>query len=65
MPISNVALADTHNGTADALVPAFQSFTTNTGSTNTGNTITVLQPGDVAIYTASYTVTQNDIDTRQ
>lgn len=65
VPISNVALADTHNGTAGALVPAFQSFTTNTGSTNTGNTITVLQPGDVAIYTASYTVTQNDIDTRQ
>jgi hypothetical protein len=65
VPISNVALADTHNGTAGALVPAFQSFTTNTGSTNTGNTITILQPGDVAIYTASYTVTQNDIDTRQ
>ena len=65
VPISNVALADTHNGAAGALVPAFQSFTTNTGSTNTGNTITVLQPGDVAIYTASYTVTQNDIDTRQ
>ncbi len=65
VPISNVALADTHNGAAGALVPTFQSFITNTGSTNTGNTITVLQPGDVAIYTAVYTVTQNDIDTRQ
>ena len=65
VPLTNVALADTHNGTAGALVPAFQSFSTNTGSTNTGNTITLLQPGDVAVYTASYTVTQNDIDTRQ
>lgn len=65
VPLTNVALADTHNGIPGALVPAFQSFTTNTGSTNTGNLINVLQPGDVATYTASYTVTQNDIDTRQ
>lgn len=65
VPITNVTLTDTHNGVSGALVPAFQSFTTNTGSTNTGNTITVLQPGDVAVFTASYTVTQADVDTRQ
>jgi cytochrome c oxidase assembly protein Cox11 len=65
VPISSVTLADTHNGVAGALTPAFQSFTTNTGSTNTGNTINVLQPGDVAVYTATYTVTQTDVDTRQ
>lgn len=65
VPLTNVTLADTHNGIPGALVPAFVTFTTNTGSTNTGNTINVLQPGDVATYTASYTVTQNDIDTRQ
>lgn len=65
VPITNVTLADTHNGIPGALVPAFQSFTTNTGSTNSGNTITLLQPGDVAVFTANYTVTQNDVDTRQ
>lgn len=65
VPITNVTLADTHNGIPGSLVPAFQSFTTNTGSTNTGNTINVLQPGNVAVFTATYTVTQNDVDTRQ
>jgi uncharacterized repeat protein (TIGR01451 family) len=65
VPINAITLADTHNGIAGALTPAFQSFTTNTGSTNTGNTINVLQPGDVAVYTATYTVTQTDVDTRQ
>lgn len=65
VPITNITLADTHNGVPGALVPAFGSFTTNTGSTNTGNTIDVLQPGDVAVYTATYTVTQADVDTRQ
>lgn len=65
VPINNVTLADTHNGVPGALTPAFQSFTINTGSTNAGNTITVLQAGDVAVFTATYTVTQNDVDTRQ
>jgi uncharacterized repeat protein (TIGR01451 family) len=64
-PLTNITLADTHNGIPGSLTPAFGSFTTNTGSTNTGNTITLLQPGDVAVYTATYTVTQADIDNRQ
>jgi uncharacterized repeat protein (TIGR01451 family) len=64
-PITNVTLSDTHNGVVGGLVPVFQSFTVNTGSTNTGNTITSLKPGDVAKYTATYTVTQADIDNRQ
>ena len=63
--ITNVTLADTHNGVAGALTPAFTSWTTQNGSTNTGNTITVLTAGAVAVYKATYTVTQNDIDNRQ
>jgi hypothetical protein len=65
VPLTAIALSDTHNGVLNALTPAFQSFTTNTGSTNSGNTITLLQPGDVAVFTAPYTVKQIDIDTRQ
>ena len=65
VPISGITLSDEHKGVVGALTPAFSSFTTNTGSTNSGNTITVLQPGDVAVYTATYTVTQTDVDTLQ
>jgi uncharacterized repeat protein (TIGR01451 family) len=66
-PITNINLSDTHNGIVGGLVPAFSSFTTNVGglSTNSGNTITKLMPGDVAKYTAQYTVTQADVDNRQ
>lgn len=68
VPITNITLADTHNGnngTPGFLTPVFQSFTAGTGSTNTGNTITLLVPGGVAVYTATYTVTQSDVDTLQ
>jgi uncharacterized repeat protein (TIGR01451 family) len=66
-PITGITLADTHNGVVNGLIPVFQSFITNAGglSTNSGNTITKLMPGDVAKYTANYTVTQADIDNRQ
>ena len=65
VPISGITLSDEHKGVVGALTPAFSSFTTNTGSTNSGNTITVLQPGDVAVYTATYVVTQSDVDNLQ
>ncbi len=65
VPITGVTLSDEHKGVVGALTPAFGSFTTNTGSTNTGNTITLLQPGDVAVYTATYVVTQDDVDNLQ
>ncbi|MFZ1814769.1 MAG: hypothetical protein WBO55_16110 [Rhizobiaceae bacterium] len=66
--ITNITVSDTHKGIPGALVPVFQSFTINNGngigsfSTNSGNTITVLYPGDQATYTATYTVTQDDVD---
>ena len=64
-PVTNINLADTHNGVAGALVPAFVSFNVGNTSTHTGNTINLLSAGDTATYTATYTVTQNDVDTRQ
>jgi uncharacterized repeat protein (TIGR01451 family) len=65
VPITDVTLADTHKGVLNALTPTFVSWITDTGSTNTGNTIDVLAPGDEAEYTATYTVTQADVDTLQ
>ncbi len=65
VPITNVTLSDTHKGVLNALTPTFASWITDTGSSNTGNTIDVLAPGDEAEYTATYTVTQSDVDTLQ
>jgi uncharacterized repeat protein (TIGR01451 family) len=68
VPLTAITLGDVHNGNngvPGTLTPVFQSFTVNTGSTNTGNTINTLQPGDEAIYTATYVVRQADIDNRQ
>jgi uncharacterized repeat protein (TIGR01451 family) len=65
VPITNVTLHDTHKGVLDALTPAFGSWVTQTTSTVSGNTITLLAPGDEAEFTATYIVTQNDVDTLQ
>jgi uncharacterized repeat protein (TIGR01451 family) len=65
VPINNVTLTDTHKGVVNALTPTFSSWITDTGSTNTGNTINVLAPGDEAEFLATYTVTQSDVDTLQ
>ena len=64
-PVNNITLADTHNSVPGALVPGFIAFNAGNTSTHTGNTINSLSPGDFATYTATYTVTQNDVDTRQ
>ena len=67
--VSNIQLHDTHNGVLDGLIPAFSSFTTDTGSAMgtgpTANTIVTFKPGDVAEFTATYIVTQADVDNRQ
>ncbi len=68
VPLTTVTLSDVHNGNngvPGTLAPAFQNFTINTGSTNTGNTINTLQPGDEAIFTATYVVKQSDINNLQ
>jgi uncharacterized repeat protein (TIGR01451 family) len=65
VPITSVTLTDTHKGVVGALTPTFATWVVNTGSTNTGNTINTLAPGDEAEFTATYTVTQSDVDTLQ
>lgn len=65
VPITNVTLADTHKGVLNALTPQFVSWVVDTGSSNTGNVIDVLAPGDEAEFTATYVVTQSDVDTLQ
>ena len=65
VPINNVMLHDTHKGVLDALIPQFSSWAVVTTSTVSGNTINTLAPGDEAVFTATYTVTQSDVDTLQ
>ena len=62
--VTNINLVDTFHGAGTPPTPAFQSFTTDPGSlsTHSGNTITLLKAGSVAIYTATYVVTQADVD---
>lgn len=65
VPITNVTLADVENGSGALTGPNFSIWTTQNGSTLTGNTINTFNPGAIAVYTASYTVTQSDVDTLQ
>jgi uncharacterized repeat protein (TIGR01451 family) len=61
-----ISLSDTHKGVIGALTPAFQNFAPDgLGSVASGNTITVLKPGDSAVFEAQYTVTQDDVDNLQ
>lgn len=61
-----ITLSDTHKGVVGALTPAFQNFAPDgLGSVASGNTITVLKPGDSAVFEAQYTVTQDDVDNLQ
>jgi len=65
VPITNVTLSDVENGSGSLVGPTFGSFTTPNGSTNTGNTITLFNPGAVAVYSSTYAVTQTDVNTLQ
>jgi len=70
--ISNISLADSHNGSGPAPAPANESLDVDNGVT--GDSINgtpndgiwqTLAPGDEITFTATYIVTQNDVDTLQ
>ncbi|WP_165784574.1 DUF7507 domain-containing protein [Zhengella mangrovi] len=71
--IDNVSVADTHKGVAGALLPASEVIVDNTdprGDSNVDATAndgiwSTLYPGDSIKFTATYTVTQDDVDNLQ
>jgi hypothetical protein len=65
VPITNVTLGDVENGSGSLTGPNFASWTTQNGSTLTGNTINSFNPGSIAVYSATYTVTQSDVNSLQ
>lgn len=69
--VSSIVLSDTHNGTGPPPVPSNEMLTLdmapNGDSTDSGTDEIwdVLAPGDEVTFTATYTVTQQDVDTLQ
>ncbi|MEX0346209.1 MAG: hypothetical protein AB3N20_14900 [Rhizobiaceae bacterium] len=73
VPITAISLSDVHNGSGPAPTPDADSATLtdnlpagdSTNPTGGDNEWDTLAPGDVLTVTATYTVTQSDIDTLQ
>lgn len=69
--ITNVSLSDAHGGSGPAPVPSNETLTTDNAplgdSTDGGvnGTWDSIAPGDIVTFTATYTVTQSDVDTLQ
>ncbi|MEM9333023.1 MAG: hypothetical protein AAGA53_17000, partial [Pseudomonadota bacterium] len=70
--ISNLSLADAHGGSGPPPVPGNETLTADNDVSGDSNDSTSndgvwdsLAPGDEVTFTATYTVTQNDVDTLQ
>ncbi len=69
--ISNITLDEAHGGSGATPVPTNETLSTDNGVINDSNDASVdgswdsLAPGDEITFTATYIVTQNDIDTLQ
>ena len=69
--ITNITLNDAHGGSGSAPVPGNETLSNDVGTvgdstdTTTNGVWDLLAPGDSVTFTATYFVTQNDIDTLQ
>jgi large repetitive protein len=70
--LTNITLNDVHSGSGPAPVPGSETLTTDAGTTNDSidsaandGLWSTLAPGDVITLTATYTITQSDVDTQQ
>lgn len=70
--LQNISLSDVHAGSGTPPLPGNETLTTDNGTlgdstdSTPGNGVwSVLAPGDVLTFTSTYTVTQQDVDTRQ
>jgi large repetitive protein len=69
--IHNISLADVHNASGSAPVPGSETLTdvpplgNSTDATPSDGIWTDLAPGDTITFTATYTVTQSDVDNLQ
>jgi hypothetical protein len=70
--VTNISLNDVHNGSGPAPAPGNEALSADTRTAGDSTDATandgvwnVLAPGDSITFTASYTVTQSDVDTLQ
>lgn len=69
--LSNITLADAHNGSGPAPVPTNETLSADNGIINDSTDAGIdgswdsLAPGDEVTFTATYAVTQGDVDTLQ
>lgn len=70
--LQNISLNDVHLGSGTPPVPGNETLTNDNGTLGDSTDATpangvwsVLAPGDVLTFTSTYTVTQQDVDTRQ
>jgi uncharacterized repeat protein (TIGR01451 family) len=70
--ISGISLGDAHNGSGASPVPGNETLSTDSGTIGDSTDVTAddgiwsaLAPGDAVTFTATYTITQTDVDTRQ
>lgn len=70
--LQNISLNDAHDGTGTPPVPGNETLLTDSGTLGDSTDATpadgvwsVLAPGDTITFTSTYTVTQQDVDTKQ
>jgi large repetitive protein len=69
--LQNISLNDVHDGSGSPPVPGNETLTDlgtlgdSTDTTPADGVWSVLAPGDIVTFTSTYTVTQNDVDTKQ